>query len=372
LAAALRADVDAMARQTERVLLREQPELVARVDPAVRREAIAFTHARFVEILDGGEDDDGRARHVAFGAAMAAAGLTVEELLAGYRVGGQVGWRFATRHARALGLDADAALALAGAAMAYTDTLARDAVDGFARAARAAARDRQALLEALIAGDADAARRLGAASGRAVPERVAVGILVGAAAAARGMGAPGGAGASGVARLDERVVLVGALDGATVVVGEEAALRALDDVALAVGPAVPVARAPESLARARRVAALVEAGVLRGAGPVFWEEHLPELVVHADAAAADALAARALAPLDGLAAARARMLRETLAAWLDHPGRPREIARVLHLHHQTVRYRLARLRERFGDEALDDPAARFELALALARRRAPV
>jgi DNA-binding PucR family transcriptional regulator len=61
---------------------------------------------------------------------------------------------------------------------------------------------------------------------------------------------------------------------------------------------------------------------------------------------------------------RARLLRETLAAWLEHPGRPREIARVLHLHHQTVRYRIARLRERFGD-ALDDPDARFELALAL-------
>ena len=40
-------------------------------------------------------------------------------------------------------------------------------------------------------------------------------------------------------------------------------------------------------------------------------------------------------------------------------------ARALHLHHQTVRYRLARLRERFGDDALDDPQARFELALAL-------
>ena len=38
------------------------------------------------------------------------------------------------------------------------------------------------------------------------------------------------------------------------------------------------------------------------------------------------------------------------------------------MHPQTVRYRLARLRERFGD-ALDDPDARFELALAL---RSPV
>ena len=44
------------------------------------------------------------------------------------------------------------------------------------------------------------------------------------------------------------------------------------------------------------------------------------------------------------------------------------VAAELHVHPQTVRYRLARLRERLGS-ALDDPAARFELALAL---RSPV
>jgi len=40
-------------------------------------------------------------------------------------------------------------------------------------------------------------------------------------------------------------------------------------------------------------------------------------------------------------------------------------AEVLHVHPQTVRYRLNGLREAFGDGALDDPAARLELALAL-------
>jgi DNA-binding PucR family transcriptional regulator len=135
-------------------------------------------------------------------------------------------------------------------------------------------------------------------------------------------------------------------------------------VALVAGPAVPPEQAPLSLARARRVAALTLAGVLPGDRALRWEDHLADLVVHADDGAAEALAARWLAPLDELPPARAQLLRETLAAWLQHPGRPREIARVLHLHHQTVRYRIARLRERFGD-ALDDPDARFELALAL-------
>jgi DNA-binding PucR family transcriptional regulator len=39
------------------------------------------------------------------------------------------------------------------------------------------------------------------------------------------------------------------------------------------------------------------------------------------------------------------------------------------VHPQTVRYRLARLREHFGD-ALDDPEARFELEVVLRARSA--
>ncbi|HEY8581292.1 MAG TPA: helix-turn-helix domain-containing protein, partial [Capillimicrobium sp.] len=57
-------------------------------------------------------------------------------------------------------------------------------------------------------------------------------------------------------------------------------------------------------------------------------------------------------------------LAETLRAWLELQGSAPAVAARLHVHPQTVRYRLARLREELGD-ALDDPAARFELLLAL-------
>ncbi len=43
------------------------------------------------------------------------------------------------------------------------------------------------------------------------------------------------------------------------------------------------------------------------------------------------------------------------------------VAEALHVHPQTVRYRLAQLRELFGP-ALDSPAARFGLLLALRGR----
>jgi hypothetical protein len=353
LATALRADLPALVDETEGRLHLEQPDLLARVDPAMLRDGIAATHERFIALLDGSAPDD-QDRHVLFGAAMAGAGVRVETLLAGYRVGAQVGWRHTAAHVAAMDVPAAAVLDLATTSMAFMDELAANSLEGFAREAAAVggarARERQALLDALVGGRAGDAAALARAANWTLPERLRVAVLLGPAAA-----------------LDDRVLLLGHAEGtALAIAGEDDAPVALlgAGVPLAAGPAVPPEQAPLSLARARRVAALVVAGVLPEDRALAWEAHLADLVVHADPAATEALAARRLAPLTGLPTARERLLRETLAAWLEHPGRPREIARVLHLHHQTVRYRLARLRERFGDD-LDDPAARFELALAL-------
>ena len=57
----------------------------------------------------------------------------------------------------------------------------------------------------------------------------------------------------------------------------------------------------------------------------------------------------------------------TLQAWLRSPGQRKTIAHELGVHPQTVRYRMARLRELFGEQ-LDDPDGRFELELALRLR----
>ena len=165
-------------------------------------------------------------------------------------------------------------------------------------------------------------------------------------------------------RLDARTLLLGGADGAALAVAGAGHEHALDATPHAAGPEVAPQDAPASLAGARRLADLARAGVLPADRALRWDDHLADLVVGTDTAAATALVARRLHALSDPSPARERLLRETLGAWLDHPGRPREIARALHLHHQTVRYRLARLRERLGDD-LDDPAARFELALAL-------
>ena len=98
--------------------------------------------------------------------------------------------------------------------------------------------------------------------------------------------------------------------------------------------------------------------------PVIADERLPDLLIAADEQLAARLAERALAPLAG---DRSGRLTETLAAWLDAQGHHPTVAAELHIHPQTVRYRLARLRERFGG-VLDDPDERLALQIALRSR----
>ncbi len=144
--------------------------------------------------------------------------------------------------------------------------------------------------------------------------------------------------------------------------GRRHLLRVLDDRQAVVGPPRPWARARSSYDRAARTAGLP--GASAAAGPVDSEDHLAELVVSADPEALADLRARALAPLADLKPAARERLAETLRSWLLHQGRRDDVAAQLHVHAQTVRYRMGQLRERYG-ERLDDPATVLDLLLAL-------
>jgi DNA-binding PucR family transcriptional regulator len=95
------------------------------------------------------------------------------------------------------------------------------------------------------------------------------------------------------------------------------------------------------------------------------ESRLSELVLTADRQALADLRAAALRPLDDLKPGPRGRLEETLRSWLLHHGRRDQVAADLHVHPQTVRYRMGQVREAFGD-ALDDPATVLELTIALA------
>ena len=81
--------------------------------------------------------------------------------------------------------------------------------------------------------------------------------------------------------------------------------------------------------------------------------------------AADAgLRDRRLAPLAQLRPGQRDRIAETLLAWLQLGENATEVAQRIHVHPQTVRYRLRQIQELFGDQ-LRDPDRRFELHLAL-------
>jgi DNA-binding PucR family transcriptional regulator len=67
-----------------------------------------------------------------------------------------------------------------------------------------------------------------------------------------------------------------------------------------------------------------------------------------------------------MAQGRQDMLAETLLAWLE-TGKSSSVASRLFIHPQTARYRLHKLQDLFGEQ-LENPEARFELALVLRAR----
>ena len=100
------------------------------------------------------------------------------------------------------------------------------------------------------------------------------------------------------------------------------------------------------------------------AGAVWAEDRLADVALRAAPEIVRVLRLRALAPLRGETERSRGRLQATLHSWMRHRGSQAAIAAELSVHPQTVRYRVRRLRELFG-EALTDPDRRFELEVAL-------
>jgi DNA-binding PucR family transcriptional regulator len=141
-------------------------------------------------------------------------------------------------------------------------------------------------------------------------------------------------------------------------------MRVLEGRSAVVGPARPWTQVRSSYLRAVRTLAL--SARTGSTEPVDSEQHLAALIVGADPEAIDDLCAAVLAPLGDLRPATAQRLAETLRSWLLHQGRRDAVAKDLHVHAQTVRYRMGQLRELYGAR-LEDPRTVLELLLALER-----
>ncbi|MFL6053352.1 MAG: helix-turn-helix domain-containing protein [Actinoallomurus sp.] len=137
--------------------------------------------------------------------------------------------------------------------------------------------------------------------------------------------------------------------------------------AAAVGPTVWLSEVSRSMRWARQGLDLVRRGLIADDTVVRCAEHMSTLILFQDEGLLAALSARQLAPLAHLRQSQQDRLAETLLAWLQAGRNANEVAVRLHVHPQTVRYRLRQLDDLFGDR-LQDPDLRFELEIVLRAR----
>lgn len=139
---------------------------------------------------------------------------------------------------------------------------------------------------------------------------------------------------------------------------------ALGDTRSAVGLTVPPAQAADSLRWALRILELAADGVIPDGPLIRCADHLMTVFLLSDTALVEQLAKRHLAPLAEVSARQRHRLTETLREWVATRGTAAEIGARLHIHPQTVRYRIRQLDEYLG-EALTDPDTRFCVEVTL-------
>lgn len=295
------------------------------------------------------------------------AGRSLDSLLTAYRIGARVAWRrFAAAGVEA-GLDPDTLYLLAEGIFAYIDQLSSESAEGHAVEQSAAAGEaqlsRRRLVRMLVReppADPETVRAAAAAAEWTLPRSLAVVAIAGPARDHAASHLP--VGTIGEAFGELTCALVPDPDAP----GRRAEMeRAIADARVTAGLGTTVAWGSSALSfqRARAALALAQSDGAVGTLCAAAESTGRLLLAAAPSLAAE-LAEAELAPLSSLAPASRRRMRATLTAWLAEQGRLGRVAERLEIHPQTVRYRLGRLREMFGD-ALDDPERRFWLELAL-------
>jgi hypothetical protein len=320
----------------------------------------------------GTDPDAGREVYLNLGRGEMRAGRSLDALLAAYRLGARVAWRRLAAAGERAGLSPRTLYTLAEAIFAYIDELSALSIEGYAREQAAAAgalqRRRQRLAALLVQDPPPAAATVEAAAANAgwrLPRSLAALVV------------ETDEGSEAAERLAVRLgpeALVSHLPPLNVALVRAPARRNELEAAVrgrraALGPEVSWQEAAVSFARAREVLRLAADGGIEAGGVLLLaESHRLSLLLGADRRLARDVAESALAPLESETDLSRERLGSTLDAWLRHRGRTEAVAKALHVHPQTVRYRLARLRELFGSR-LDDPDGRFELELALRARR---
>ncbi|TQK51724.1 PucR-like helix-turn-helix protein [Streptomyces sp. SLBN-118] len=300
-----------------------------------------------------------------FGRFEAYEGRSLDTMQAVFRLGARLALYKVKRNLRRLNLPAGLTLAFADALLVYVDDLIEVSREGYleARAEMEQGQDiqRHRLLERLLSDEATPRSTLVELAERAkwpLPDEVTLIAF-----------SPDGKPDRGAIAEDVLVDLSSPQPQGLIPGPVDEHRRALMDAApgtirAAVGLTVPLADAAESLHWARRALSLVEAGILPNMPYTHCEDHLVALSLFADPRLITALAKQQLAPLTELTANQRERIIETLRAWLETRGNAVQMAELLHLHPQTVRYRLRNLEKTFGNR-LTSPDDRFAIELVL-------
>ena len=327
-------------------------------------EGVTVALGQFVALLGCDEPLGDATVYRALGQLEHREGRTLAALQAAYQVGTRTLWRRLGGGTAARRLPAEVIFSLAEALFGYIEQVSAASVAGWAdeEASRAGSlQARRHTLVELVARQPPATlaevERAAATAGWTLPSRLAALVVEDAVTVAGRL--PGAVGADiDPVGLVVVPVTAGWLDRVLAGVGA-------GDRRAVLGPVVEPAQAYRSVAMAQAAWPLHVAGLITpGAALVRADEHLLALLLTARPDLATALCERSLAPLRALPAGAATRAEETLRAWLDAHGDVTATAAALHVHPQTVRYRLAGLREAFGG-ALDDPGRRLELTIAL-------
>lgn len=308
-------------------------------------------------------------------------GRSLDSLQAAYRIGAQVAWRRLMRLGQRNNLNSAVISLLADAVFRYMDELAVLSLEGYqeaqARSGEARQEWRRRLLR-LILEQPPAPRKaitnLAELAGWAMPEIVTP-VALQALGNACGAGASDGCAPQGQAAdvplLDSDVLAdLSCAQPHLLVPGPVTETRelmlkaAITGRRAAIGLTVPLPAATDSLRWARQALALARSGVIADAPVARCEDHLVTLWLLSDSALADQVVKQQLGVLARLTPRQRSRVTETLGPWLETRGTAAEIADLLHVHPQTVRYRIRQFEQTFGDR-LKDPDARFGLELAL-------
>ncbi|HEX3922788.1 MAG TPA: helix-turn-helix domain-containing protein [Streptosporangiaceae bacterium] len=337
---------------------------------AVRRGAEEAAGQFVNRIADPGTSwDQAAAVFRRLGEGEASEGRSLEALQSALRAGARVALRWLTRASQWMEAPLETLGLLAEALFVFLDEIAALSAEGYAQAQAQVAgelqRRRRRLLSLVLAEPPAAMEAIGELARLAqwrLPRLVSVVVLAGRHSAG---GSVPALPAEVLQDLDRAPPVLLAPDPYGP--GRRGMLdRGLRGFQGAVGPPVALRDAGKSMRWAREALTLAEQGAFGDYSIIHCDDHLTDMVLRRGGDLLDRLEARRLAPLRQMAPGRQDMLAETLLAWLE-TGKSSSVASRLFIHPQTARYRLHKLQDLFGEQ-LENPEARFELALVLRAR----